>query len=100
MKSLSETEILIELGRRLKRTRLSQNVTQQELAERAGVSPRTVSAVESGDDIRLSTLVRLLRALGRLGGIEALLPAPQISPLELVERRGQQRQRARGRSDG
>jgi transcriptional regulator with XRE-family HTH domain len=100
MKSLSEQEILAELGRRLKRTRLSQNVTQQELAERAGVSQRTVSAAESGDDIRLSTLVRLLRALSRLAGIEALLPAPQVSPLELVERHGKQRQRARGRRDG
>jgi transcriptional regulator with XRE-family HTH domain len=100
MKALSEQEILTEIGRRLKRTRLSQNVTQQALARRAGVSPRTVSAVEGGEDIRLSTLIRLLRALGRLGGIEALLPAPQVSPLELVERRGKQRQRARGRRDG
>lgn len=100
MNSLTEQEILSELGRRLKRTRLSQNVTQHELAERAGVSLRTVSAAESGGDIRLSTLVRLLRALGKLGGIDALLPAPQVSPLELVERRGRQRQRARGRRDG
>jgi transcriptional regulator with XRE-family HTH domain len=96
MNSLSEQEILAEVGRRLQRTRLSQNVTQQQLAKRAGVAPRTVSAAEGGEDIRLSTLVRLLRALGRLGGIDALLPAPQVSPLELVERRGKQRKRARG----
>ena len=100
MNSLTEHEILIEIGRRLQRTRLSQNVTQQQLARRAGVSPRTVSAAESGEDIRLSTLVRLLRALGRLGGIDALIPAPQVSPLELVERRGKQRQRARGARQG
>lgn len=100
MKSLSEEEILAELGRRLRRTRLSQNVTQQQLATRSGVSPRTISGAERGEDLRFSTLVRLLRALGRLDGIEALLPAPQVSPLELLERRGQQRQRARGRGDG
>jgi len=100
MKSLSEQEILAELGRRLRRTRLSQNVTQQGLAERAGVSQRTVSAAEGGEDIRLSTLVRLLRALHRLEGIDALLPAPQVSPLELAERKGRERQRARGRRDG
>jgi transcriptional regulator with XRE-family HTH domain len=100
MKALSEQEILTEVGRRLKRTRLSQNVTQRDLATRAGVSLRTVSAAERGEDVRLSTLLRMLRALGRLGGIDALLPAPSVSPLELVERRGRQRQRARGRSDG
>ena len=95
----SDQELLSELGGRLQRTRLQQNVTQAQLAERAGVSPRTVAAAEAGEDIRLSTLLKLLRALGRLPGLDALLPAPRVSPLELVERKGRERRRARRRED-
>jgi transcriptional regulator with XRE-family HTH domain len=38
--------------------------TQTELAEKAGVSPRTVHAVEKGRPCRQSTKRRLLAALG------------------------------------
>lgn len=95
MKSLSDQELLVELGQRIKRIRLQQNLTQAQIAERSGLSIRTVSAAEAGDDVRLSTLIKLLRVLGRLGGLDAWLPSPQVSPLELVERQGKQRRRAR-----
>ena len=99
MKALSDQEVLEEVGRRLQRTRLQKNVTQAQLAERAGVSVRTVSAAEAGEDIRLSTLIKLMRAFGRLENLDSLLPEPRVSPLELVERKGRERQRARPRED-
>ncbi len=99
MQSLSDQEVLVELGRRIKRIRLQQNRTQAQIAEKSGLSLRTVCAAEAGDDVRLSTLIKLLRVLGRLGGLDAWLPSPQVSPLELVKREGKQRQRARRRRD-
>ena len=99
MRVSTDQEVLAQVGQRLQRTRLQQNVTQAQLAERAGVSLRTVSAAEAGEDVRLSTLIRLMRALGRLDNFDALLPPPKASPLELVERRGRERQRARPRGD-
>lgn len=38
-------------------------MTQQTLATRAGVAVRTVARIESGEDVRLGTLVRLADAL-------------------------------------
>jgi hypothetical protein len=43
---------------------------------------------------RLETLVKLLRALDRLESLDAFLPAPGLSPLQLLELRGKQRRRA------
>jgi transcriptional regulator with XRE-family HTH domain len=53
-------------ARRLVRLRRLQYWTQEELAERAGVSLAIVSSLEQGlrQDPRLSTVVKLARALG------------------------------------
>ena len=39
-------------------------LTQMELARRSGVSQNRISLIESGDDVKLSTLRALWRALG------------------------------------
>lgn len=39
-------------------------LTQAELARRSGVSQRRISRIEAGDDVKLSTLRTLWRALG------------------------------------
>lgn len=95
----TDREVLAEIGHRLRRYRLQQNVPQHELARLAGIGTRTLRNAESGQDTQLSTLVRILRALGRLDAVDALLPPPQVSPMELLHARGQERQRARRKRD-
>lgn len=96
---LTDPEILAELGRRLRRYRLQRNVTQEDLARDAGVGTRTIRNIESGGDVQLLTLLRILRALGRLDALDAFLPAPGISPMELLRSGGRQRQRASASRD-
>lgn len=91
---LSEPEILTELGRRLRRYRLQQNLTQAALALDAGVATRTLRNVENGSDTQLVTLLRILRALGRLDALDAFLPRPGVSPMELLRSGGRERERA------
>ena len=98
--SKTDGEILKELGGRLRSYRLQMNVTQAELATRAGVSRTTIRDAELGRDSQLSTLVKLLRALGRLGDLDAFLPAPSVSPIQLMKRQGKPRRRARKSADG
>lgn len=94
-------EILRELGRRISRYRLQQNRTLQDVAAEAGISYRTAVRAEAGQRPTLATVVKILRALGRLDALDAFLPAPLVSPLQLAEMRGEERQRARPRkSDG
>ncbi len=94
----TDSEILAELGERLRRYRLQQNVTQEHLAQAAGVATRTLRNVESGGDMQLSTVIRILRALGRLDALDSFLPHPRISPMELLHSGGTERKRARGKS--
>ncbi len=92
-------EILQEVGARLRGFRLQQNVTQAELAETAGVGQATIKRAEAGENPRLETLIRILRALGRVEALDSFLPEPLVSPIRLAEQRERRRQRAR-RSHG
>jgi len=49
---------------RIRAARQAQGWTQNELAERAGVSPRTIHAIEKGRPCRQATKRKILRTLG------------------------------------
>jgi transcriptional regulator with XRE-family HTH domain len=93
---LSDAAVLGELGGRLARLRLDRNLTQQELAVEAGVSRVTVQRLERGHGVTLSGLLRVLRALELLEGLDALVPEPLASPIEELDRASGRRQRAAG----
>ncbi len=84
---LSDESILGELGERLARARLEQNLTQASLAEETGLGKRTVERLESGDAAtQLSSLVRVFRALGLIDRLDALVPEARASPMEQLKR--------------
>jgi transcriptional regulator with XRE-family HTH domain len=81
---MSDTQIEQELGNRLKNHRLDLNLTQEEVAERSGLSRRTISAIENGEGSTLGTLIAMLRALNALDTLESFLPDPGISPIAMT----------------
>lgn len=87
-------EILAEIGQRLRRFRLQQNRTLGDVASEAGISYRTGQRAEAGNNPTVETLIRLLRALGRLDALDAFLPPTLVSPIQLAQLSGQERQRA------
>jgi transcriptional regulator with XRE-family HTH domain len=87
-------DILSEIGDRLQRYRLQQNRTIADVAAAAGIGTRTLERAEAGMHPTLETIVRVLRALGRLDALDAFLPAPLVSPLQLARMHGRERQRA------
>jgi transcriptional regulator with XRE-family HTH domain len=94
---ISDEGILRELGGRLTGARLERNLTQAALAEKAGVSKRTVERLESGEvATQLSGFVRVCRALGLLERFEMLIPEAAPSPMEQLKLQGKRRQRASG----
>ncbi|HVY77879.1 MAG TPA: helix-turn-helix transcriptional regulator [Solirubrobacterales bacterium] len=92
--SNSDSVVLAELGARLARTRLEQNLSQQSLAEEAGVSKATIERLEAGEPVKSTSLVRVLRSLGRLDALDRLLPQPLPSPVQRLRLQGRQRRRA------
>ena len=94
---LTDAAVLTELGRRLARHRLERNWTQAELAAEAGVGQATVQRAERGESVQMTSMIKLLRALELLGGLEAAIPETIDLPIARLEREQRRvRQRAGG----
>ncbi len=94
IKFKTNSELQAELGIRLRRLRLQHNMPRAELAEKAGVAVGSIAKAEAGEDIRMSTLLALLRVLGGLDQVLGLFPSTSISPLDAVDL-GHERKNAR-----
>lgn len=94
---LTDEAILTELGGRLAQRRLELQLTQEMLAEQAGVSKRTVERIEAGAMTQTSTLIRILRVLELLDRLETLVPGAGPRPMDLVKLKGKSRKRASGK---
>lgn len=92
--TMNNQTVLKEIGARIRKERLNQNITQEVLARRAGVSRRLVLDLEMGRGCGLGAFVELLRALRKIDQLDAFLPDPGISPLLLAKLKGRERQRA------
>ena len=91
---VAEDLVLIELGKRFARRRIDLSVTQADLARQAGVSKRTVERIEAGASTQLSSLIRIIRVLDLMQGLEGLVPAAVPESLEFPKQQGKVRQRA------
>lgn len=92
--SYSDTAILHKIGEFIKSKRVDQNITQDELAQKAAISRSTLSLAERGENIALINLLKILRVLDALYVLEQFRTQPQISPLQLAKEEEKKRKRA------
>lgn len=89
--TLAELEVV--LGEQVKKLRLSRNIDQATLAERAGISRRALQNLEAGAGSSVASMLSVIRALGREDWLALLAPTATINPLYMVRAR-RERQRA------
>jgi transcriptional regulator with XRE-family HTH domain len=89
-------EIVKRLCERLRTERLAQQMTQSDLAGRAGVGVTTVSNLEAGRNVGMETVVRVAVVLGRSKELEALF-LPRLESVDDIRRyeRSTRRQRVK-----
>lgn len=94
-------EILKMLCDRLRNERLLQQMTQADVAARAGVGVNTVSNLESGKNMGFENVIRVAMVLGRLSELEELF-RPKVDSLDDILRyeSSLKRQRIRKKTDG
>lgn len=92
---MNDKSIIEFIGNYIKQQRLAQNKIQKNVAEHAGVNRWTISQIENGDAISLTSLIQILRALDLLNVFDAFKIETQISPIQLAKLEKQKRQRAR-----
>ncbi len=93
--SMTDANIVEAIGQFVKQKRLQTNRTQSQLAKDAGLNPYTVSQIENGGSVTLSTLIQLLRALDVLYVLDNFKTIEEISPIQYAKMQKNKRQRAR-----
>jgi transcriptional regulator with XRE-family HTH domain len=81
----SVRELEADIGAHLRARRIDKGLRQVEVAERANISTVTLSHLESGKGANLTTVVKVLRALEAEAWVDQLAPAPQFSPLAMLD---------------
>lgn len=89
----SQQEVMQEIAERAKFKRLEQNLTQEGLALRSGVSLGSIKRFERSGEISLKSLIDIALALGCLEDFDALFAdnAPHGSLFEMKEEKKRKR---------
>lgn len=95
---LTDIEICDRIGVKIKTVRLKQNMSQEELANKSGVSISTIKRMEEGEVKTLESLIRILRTLGKLDIFIPLVNEEQLSPNEYYELVSKANKRVRKRA--
>ena len=94
LRTSTTPDVLATVGERLRQYRLQQNHTVEALAIASGLAARTLHRAEATGEMTLRSFVQILRGLGRLEALDAVLPPPAPSPLALLRTGGDAPQRA------
>ena len=85
-----------EMSKRIKEYRISISMTQKELADKSGVSIRSISRFENGEDIGLSLFIKILKALDLDDRLDMVVPDQSKRPSYYLESE-KKRKRASGK---
>ena len=95
---MSDTALIGQMGAFIKGKRIDRNLTQAQLAKTSGLNRWTISQIENGESINLSSLIQMLRALDCLYVLSEFEHKEVISPLEYAKLKKKQKTRVRNKS--
>ena len=95
--SMSDKALNETIGAFVKHHRLNQNKTQDEVSEAAGISRSTLSLLERGETVSLSTVIQVIRVLDLLYIMDVFQVKNEISPIEYAKLQKKKRKRARNK---
>jgi len=95
--SMSDKALTEIIGNFIKHHRLNQNKTQDKVSAEAGISRSTLSLLERGETVSLSTLIQVLRVLDLLYIMDVFQVKNEISPIEYAKLQKNKRKRTRNK---
>ncbi|MDH6311790.1 transcriptional regulator with XRE-family HTH domain [Parabacteroides sp. PFB2-10] len=93
LREISDDAIARRVGVFIKHHRIEQNKTQEILAKEAAISRSTLSLLEKGETVTLTTLIQVLRVLDQLDVFNSFTIISQPSPIMLAKAEKKKRQR-------
>jgi len=97
--SMSDKALMEKIGSFVQHHRLNQNRSQSDVSKAAGLSRSTLSLLERGEKISLSSLIQVLRVLDLLYIMDVFKVNKEISPIEYARLQKNKRQRARAQKE-
>ncbi len=97
--SMSDKSLMEIIGKFIQHHRLIQNKSQSNVAKDAGISRSTLSLLERGEKVALSTLIQVLRVLDLLYILDVFKVKDEISPIEYAKIQKNKKQRARTKNN-
>ena len=88
-------EYIKELGKKIKLYRISKEMSQQDLADKTGVSKRSLSRLEQGESVNVDSLFKILLGLDLGDNIELLVPDQTRRPSYYLEKTDDRQKRVR-----
>ena len=96
---MTNEALLQYVGKQMQQMRINARLSQQQLAERAGVSRSTVTQVENGKGMKMESIVAMLRVLNKLEVLNNFETQALVSPLLIAKQEGKTPKRIRPRHD-
>jgi transcriptional regulator with XRE-family HTH domain len=85
---MTNEALLAYIGKQLQQMRINAHLSQQQLAERSGLSRSTIVQVESGKGMKMESIVAILRVLNKLEILNQFETEAMVSPLLIAKREG------------
>ncbi len=92
--SMSDKALGETIGKFIQHHRLRQNMSQEDVSSAAGISRSTLSLLERGEKVTLSTLLQVLRVLELLHVMDVFAINDEISPIEYAKLKKKTRKKA------
>lgn len=92
-------EYIKELGQKIKTYRIMKEMSQQDLADKTGVSKRSISRLEQGESVQADNLFKILLALDLGDNIELLVPDQTKRPSYYLEKPDHKPKRVRKKTE-
>lgn len=96
---MTDSALIAQIGAFVKHSRIQKNLTQAQLAERAGLNRWTLSQMENGESVTLASLIQIMRALDSLHVFKDFEVVKEISPLDYLNLNKKQKERVRNKSN-
>lgn len=87
-----------ELGQKIKSYRILNDMSQQDLEDKSGVSKRSISRLEQGESVQVDNLFKIIMALGLGDNIDLLVPEQTKRPSYYLEKSEDRPKRVRKKS--
>jgi transcriptional regulator with XRE-family HTH domain len=92
--SMTDKALIAKMGEFIQHHRLNKNKTQDDVAGDADMSRSTLSLLERGEKVSLTSLIKVLRVLDLLSIMNAFEVEREISPIQYAKLQKNKKQRA------